>query len=74
MSDGDQAVSEIDGRRLKVLLVDSDVRSHVGSQSVRLRVSGADLSNTIGLKQGHPGSIIGATKTKLLPGLRLPRS
>ena len=74
MSDGDQAVSEIDGRRLKVLLVDSDVRSHVGAQSVRLRVSGADLSNTIGLKQDHLSSIRGATKTNLLPGHRLPRS
>lgn len=74
MSDGDQAVSKIDGRRLKVLLVDSGVRFHSRAQSVLLRVSGTNRSNTIGLKQDHLGSIRGATKTNLLPGLRLPRS
>ena len=74
MSDGDQEVSKIDGRRLKVLLVDSDVSFHSWAQSLLLRISGANLGNTIGLKQGHLGSIRSATKTNLLPGLRLLRS
>ena len=74
MSDADQAASKIDGRRLKVLPVDSDVRFHSWDQSVLLRVSGANRSKKIGLKQDHLSSIRGATKTNLLPGHRLPRS
>ena len=74
MSDGDQAVSEIDWQRLKDLPVNPDVSFRAWAQLVLLRVSGTALSNTFNLKQSHLGSLKDATKIGPLPDLRLPRS